>query len=152
MNKDWSYCQRPSDNNKIIIADRDNYQCQYCGRNVKRHPIYEHVVPRNLGGPSEPFNVVISCFSCNKKKGSNVWIPNNFDKVTAGMEDWRAFVFEMSLKFFPNKNQKVKSAQPQFRSFEEWDQILMDAIATIIKRSRQDQPRGNGLAEAKRKH
>jgi 5-methylcytosine-specific restriction endonuclease McrA len=50
---------------------RDNYTCQYCGRQL--HPkelTYDHVVPRSAGGIREWTNITTCCLECNKFKGS----------------------------------------------------------------------------------
>ncbi len=49
---------------------RDDQQCQYCGaRPGVRHLNVDHVWPRSRGGPHSWDNLVISCRSCNLKKG-----------------------------------------------------------------------------------
>ena len=36
-------------------------------------PTFEHVVPRSLGGSDESANRLIACFSCNVRRGSEMW-------------------------------------------------------------------------------
>jgi hypothetical protein len=49
---------------------RDNQQCQYCGsRPGIRHLNVDHVRPRSRGGTDSWENLVVSCRSCNLKKG-----------------------------------------------------------------------------------
>lgn len=50
------------------IFRRDNYTCQYCG---KQTPILtiDHVIPRRLDGPHIWTNVVAACSACNHRKG-----------------------------------------------------------------------------------
>ena len=49
---------------------RDQHQCQYCGaRPGVRHLNVDHVRPRSRGGAHSWENLVISCRSCNLKKG-----------------------------------------------------------------------------------
>ena len=59
--------------NRKNIYIRDNYTCQYCGykptwnnRNVLN---IDHVMPKSRGGTTSWDNVVVSCISCNSKKG-----------------------------------------------------------------------------------
>jgi 5-methylcytosine-specific restriction endonuclease McrA len=56
--------------NRRNIFDRDNNQCQYCG---KKHATSElsldHVVPRSQGGTSTWENIVCACVTCNVRKG-----------------------------------------------------------------------------------
>jgi 5-methylcytosine-specific restriction endonuclease McrA len=47
---------------------RDNYTCQYCGKQSRELTI-DHVVPRHRGGPHRWENLVSACKSCNHRKG-----------------------------------------------------------------------------------
>jgi 5-methylcytosine-specific restriction endonuclease McrA len=52
---------------------RDQYTCQYCGRNKQQLRSSEfltrdHVIPRHMGGRDIWENVVTCCNSCNNKK------------------------------------------------------------------------------------
>ena len=52
---------------------RDQYTCQYCGRNKQqlKHSEFltrDHVIPRHIGGKDCWENVVACCNSCNNKK------------------------------------------------------------------------------------
>lgn len=50
------------------IFKRDNYACQYCGKN---HDLtLDHVVPRASGGKSIWTNLVTACKRCNTYKGN----------------------------------------------------------------------------------
>ncbi|MHC1741331.1 MAG: HNH endonuclease [Anaerolineaceae bacterium] len=53
---------------KREIFRRDNFTCQYCGKNTPVLTI-DHVVPRHLGGKHEWKNVVAACPACNHRKG-----------------------------------------------------------------------------------
>lgn len=49
---------------------RDEHQCQYCGRRpMSRDLNLDHVQPRSRGGGESWENLVVSCRSCNLKKG-----------------------------------------------------------------------------------
>lgn len=49
---------------------RDGYQCQYCGRSPTHRDLnVDHVVPRSRGGQDSWENLVVSCRSCNLRKG-----------------------------------------------------------------------------------
>ena len=50
------------------IFRRDNYTCQYCGRQGLNLTV-DHVVPRHLGGTHSWLNVVTACATCNHQKG-----------------------------------------------------------------------------------
>lgn len=53
---------------KREILHRDNYTCQYCGRESRNLTI-DHVIPRHRGGPHSWENLVAACPSCNRLKG-----------------------------------------------------------------------------------
>ena len=50
---------------------RDNYTCQYCGKQTKDLTI-DHVVPRHMGGPHRWENLVSACKTCNHRKGGRL--------------------------------------------------------------------------------
>ncbi len=47
---------------------RDNYTCQYCGKQ-KPDLTMDHVIPRHLGGQQSWDNIVTACAECNHMKG-----------------------------------------------------------------------------------
>ncbi len=49
------------------IFNRDQYTCQYCGRQTRQLTL-DHVVPRYRGGQHTWENVVSACVSCNRHK------------------------------------------------------------------------------------
>lgn len=53
------------------IFIRDNYTCQYCGRQGHDLTI-DHVVPRSRGGPHTWENLVSACKACNHRKGGKL--------------------------------------------------------------------------------
>jgi 5-methylcytosine-specific restriction endonuclease McrA len=54
--------------NRREIFRRDNFTCQYCGRQGGNLTI-DHVYPRHLGGQHLWNNVVTACAACNHRKG-----------------------------------------------------------------------------------
>ena len=57
---------------RFEIFKRDNFTCQYCGRNVKEDKIklhLEHIIPKNKGGDNSINNLTTSCEECNLGKG-----------------------------------------------------------------------------------
>src|SRR5256886_14048155 len=60
--------------NTFLFA-RDNYRCQFCGRNQQelRHReclTRDHLVPLSRGGTNGWNNVLTACSSCNTRKGN----------------------------------------------------------------------------------
>lgn len=47
---------------------RDNYTCQYCGKNGSNLTI-DHVIPKSRGGKETWDNMVVCCARCNNRKG-----------------------------------------------------------------------------------
>jgi 5-methylcytosine-specific restriction endonuclease McrA len=52
---------------------RDNYTCQYCGRQGHDLTI-DHVVPRSRGGSHSWENLVSACKTCNHRKGGKTLV------------------------------------------------------------------------------
>jgi 5-methylcytosine-specific restriction endonuclease McrA len=49
---------------------RDGHTCQYCSTRFRTDELtIDHVVPRSRGGPTSWINCVVSCVSCNARKG-----------------------------------------------------------------------------------
>lgn len=55
---------------KAVLA-RDFWTCQYCGTR-KPGLTVDHVIPRSRGGKSVWENIVASCATCNRRKGSHL--------------------------------------------------------------------------------
>jgi len=53
---------------KREILRRDEYRCQYCGRQVSNLTV-DHVIPRHRGGQHCWENLVAACPQCNRRKG-----------------------------------------------------------------------------------
>jgi 5-methylcytosine-specific restriction endonuclease McrA len=57
------------------VQERDDYICQYCGKDGLASPdnwhdcTVDHVVPRRHGGTDTDINLVTSCSYCNAIKG-----------------------------------------------------------------------------------
>lgn len=63
--------KRPRHQRKLTkqeVFSRDQYACQYCGRQTKELTL-DHVIPRRRGGEHTWENVVSACKVCNRRKG-----------------------------------------------------------------------------------
>ena len=52
---------------RLEIFARDNYTCQYCGKQTHQLTL-DHVIPRYRGGPHTWENLVSACVPCNRRK------------------------------------------------------------------------------------
>ena len=94
------------------IYIRDNYRCQYCGRELPPDKLtWDHVIPRARGGKAEWENIVTCCMECNRRKGGKIpseasmklikkarnpeWLPAL--KITLGLKvmphSWRDYLY-----------------------------------------------------------
>ena len=55
------------------IFIRDRGKCQYCDKRLKKSRFtLDHVIPKSKGGKTDWNNLVVSCSSCNTKKGDEL--------------------------------------------------------------------------------
>lgn len=59
------------------VAKRDEYICQYCGKDVKIGFVIDHVIPWRVGGENTLENLVCACRRCNLMKSGTVF--NDFE-------------------------------------------------------------------------
>ncbi len=52
---------------RVEIFNRDNYTCQYCGKQSHQLTL-DHVIPRHQGGRHTWENLVSACAACNRRK------------------------------------------------------------------------------------
>lgn len=58
---------------RFSIYERDNFCCQYCGKNPQDHDIVlnlDHAISVKDGGDESPDNLITSCFECNSGKSA----------------------------------------------------------------------------------
>lgn len=54
---------------KKALIIRDNFTCQYCGKNLRKDKLsIDHIVPKSKGGKTTFDNCVLSCIPCNFQK------------------------------------------------------------------------------------
>ena len=59
--------------NRQNLLERDDYQCQYCGKTFAPKELnMDHVLPKDGVGGTSWENVVTSCIKCNSKKSNRL--------------------------------------------------------------------------------
>ena len=63
---------------RFDIFKRDAFKCQYCGRTAPDVVLeIDHINPIANGGNDDPFNLITSCFDCNRGKGKKLLTEND---------------------------------------------------------------------------
>jgi 5-methylcytosine-specific restriction endonuclease McrA len=90
---------------------RDGFQCQYCSRTPPQRDLnIDHVIPRSRGGQDSWENLVISCRSCNLKKG----------RRTPGEAGMTLLRTPQAPRWSPATQIRLSCFEP----FREWDPFL----------------------------
>jgi 5-methylcytosine-specific restriction endonuclease McrA len=96
--------------NRKEIFRRDNYTCQYCGRQTTNLTV-DHVVPRHCGGTYSWENLVSACPQCNRRKGGKTL-------REAGMTLLRT-------PYEPRASLRYLFGNPRYRAYPEWKKFLI---------------------------
>ena len=59
----------------LLVWLRADSRCEYCGMPQQFDDLtfeIDHVVAEQHGGKTTPANLALACFSCNRRKGSNL--------------------------------------------------------------------------------
>jgi 5-methylcytosine-specific restriction endonuclease McrA len=88
------------------IFSRDQYVCQYCGKDLcDKTATVDHVVPRCKGGGSTWTNMVAACKSCNLSKGNRTPKEAKMQMRSRPKEPSYGFLFDhMLITFKKDKN------------------------------------------------
>ncbi len=72
-----------------LVTERANHGCEYCllpaGVAFFPHEV-DHVIPEKHGGTTEPDNLALACWRCNRHKGTDL---GSFDPLTGAF----SFIF-----------------------------------------------------------
>lgn len=102
--------------NRGVVFARDQYICQYCGKELNySSATVDHVIPRSRGGQNHWYNCVTSCKTCNGKKS-----------------DYTLEEIKMSLIKKPNQPMVAHFWMANMRrspSSSEWHQMWSDLIS-----------------------
>jgi 5-methylcytosine-specific restriction endonuclease McrA len=53
------------------VYERDNFECQYCGKHVKSSEMtLDHILPVSHGGKTQWDNCTLACLTCNHRKAN----------------------------------------------------------------------------------
>jgi hypothetical protein len=56
---------------RFEIFKRDSFICQYCGGKPPKIPLeIDHIIAVSKGGENDDFNLITSCFDCNRGKSN----------------------------------------------------------------------------------
>ena len=75
----------------ITYATKETDRCYYCLKPLTReNSTLDHIYPRNLGGPSIPNNLCVSCGNCNSNK-SNMFEKNFLTYTSLSNDEKKKF-------------------------------------------------------------
>lgn len=110
---------------------RDHFTCQYCGKTVARNEAtYDHVVPRVAGGVTNFFNILISCVSCNQRKGGRTPQEANMKIVPCKIKNCPYHSGDHPIKPKSLPDHLHIAFEWRVGYPEEWRQFLRDAVVT----------------------
>jgi len=75
---------------RLDVFDRDNFTCQYCGRNVIDDHIklqVDHINPKSKSGENVIDNLITSCFECNSGKSDVLLNARTLNKIRVSIEN-----------------------------------------------------------------
>ena len=62
-----------SGKHRMMILERDNFTCQYCGRSAPEVVLeVDHIVPASKGGTNDKRNLITACRECNNAKRDHI--------------------------------------------------------------------------------
>ena len=58
---------------RFKVLKRDNFTCQYCGKNAREVKLHiDHIIPVSKGGSTKLSNLITSCIECNLGKSNTI--------------------------------------------------------------------------------
>jgi 5-methylcytosine-specific restriction endonuclease McrA len=88
------------------VSNRAKNRCEYCqlaqvGQEATFH--VDHVIPRDVGGPTSEGNLALACVSCSLRKGARTHVEDPVTGELVGifnprLQEWKThFRWEMTL-------------------------------------------------------
>ena len=86
---------------RFQVLQRDNFRCQYCGKNGKDVSLeVDHIIPKSKGWKDDFDNLITCCRECNIGKWDEiVWVDINIGKLKAAEHEDK-----MLKQFFDKRN------------------------------------------------
>lgn len=92
------------------VHKNSNYECVYCHKSLEQMKIdndytLDHKIPIKKGGNNNEDNLVISCRSCNSKKGTKTY--NQYIKIKELFKTERYKIYFKEHLYFDNLLQEI---------------------------------------------
>jgi len=104
---------------RFEVFKRDNFSCQYCGAHPPKVVLEcDHIEPVSKGGTNDIYNLITSCFDCNRGKSDT-----KLGKVALSVAEKHSILIEKDLQF--------KEYQKLVRSIERRLRKEEDSVSSI---------------------
>lgn len=114
-----------SDSKRNRVIDRTQGLCGYCACvvNIKNFSI-DHIVPKTKGGTNTEENLLLSCISCNSRKGTKTLSDFRLS------EQWRHIYLEIGLSIkqiqWVLSNTDLSERQPRAKKVFHFELVELD--------------------------
>lgn len=89
---------------RFTILKRDNFTCRYCGRKTPKVILeIDHIVPVSKGGNNDLNNLITSCRDCNRGKGADYEVDEEFE---CGLDYYEAEIMGLTDFFISEKERE----------------------------------------------
>lgn len=101
---------------------RDNYTCQYCGRQCGDLTI-DHIIPRSRGGPHTWENLVSACKPCNHRKGGKLLAETRMTLRSLPVEPSAGVYYTIERRLDASLTDSWEKFLPGFQPLRHYEQI-----------------------------